>query len=113
MPNKPQFLAQNASDCMYLSDHPESKVGTYVECARFNHEFFLSRGFQMLNGRPFDGGNSGVRYKNGVPVGPVSENDSGFEVFSGVTLHTEGVDTFVAEFTHCDGDGPVARIRAL
>jgi len=67
---------------------------TYKECVDIVHNFFLSYGFEIKDGKAFDEGNH------------IGDND-GFEVFTDVVLYRGKV----ANFTHCEGDGPIAEIR--
>jgi len=67
---------------------------TYREAVMAVHKFFLSYGFKMKDGKPYDDGN-----EDGA--------DGGFTCFDDVKLH----DGKVAQFTHCGGEGPVAFIR--
>lgn len=53
------------------------------------HNFFLSYGFELREGKPFDSGND-------------DKSDGGYKVFSNVTI----VNGKVASFVHCDGEGP-------
>jgi len=113
MPNKPQFLAQNGHDYSALLDHPNSMVGSYEDCARYNHEFFLMYDFILVNDQPFDPGNAKVDLES-TPLSEIPKTDEGFKVFDDFVLYTaESGETLVAAFIHFEGTGPVARIRAL
>lgn len=68
--------------------------GTYDQCVDKVHEFFLSYGFEIREGRPFDEGNDDGKA-------------GGFVVFTQVATSNGKV----AGFVHSDGDGPVAYIR--
>jgi hypothetical protein len=57
------------------------------------HEFFLSYGFEIRDGKPFDSGND-------------DGEQGGFECFE-YEMYGDKVQSFV----HCDGDGPVADIQ--
>lgn len=75
------------------SDSDPSAHKTYEGAVDAINEHFLSYDFEIKDGRPFDGGND-----DGV--------DGGFEVFTGVIIR----DGKVAQFTHCDGEGPIGFI---
>jgi len=66
---------------------------SYEECVDLVHEHFLSYGFKMEKGKPFDPG-----HDDGA--------DGGFESFDEVIVHGDKI----AEFSHCDGDGPIGKI---
>jgi len=67
---------------------------SYDEVVDVVHKFFLDHDFEIRDGKPYDSGND-----DGTPK-------SGFKVFDNVKMHKGKV----AEFMHCDGDGPVADI---
>jgi len=76
------------------ADSSYSVKKTYQEAVDEVHDHFLSYDFEMKDGKPFDSGND-------------DGEDGGFRCFSGVVIF-EGK---VAEFTHCDGEGPEGEIR--
>ncbi len=76
------------------SDGDLTYRNSYDECVELNHEFFLDYDFEIKDGKPFDSGND-------------DDKNGGFECFSNIVIHNGKI----AEFTHCDGDGPVAEIR--
>jgi hypothetical protein len=73
---------------------------TIEEALEVSHRFFLSYDFQVINGKPWDGGNSRVR-ENPAP------DDEGFDAFDNVQMLGDKVLTFM----HCGGDGPVCEIK--
>jgi len=85
------------ADCRHDSGaatHPSYRE-TYDECVDIVHKFFLGYGFEIRDGRPYDSGNA------------FNDNDPrGYEVFCDVKIHNGKI----AEFMHCDGEGPVAYI---
>ena len=60
------------------------------------HDYFISYGFEVRDGKPYDSGNA---YFDG--------DEEGFSCFNNVEMHNGKV----SQFTHCDGDGPVAYIQ--
>lgn len=79
--------------------HESSADGTYQyretkqECIDLVHEFFLSYGFEMKDGNPYD-----PEHEDG--------DNGGFSCFDNIEI----VDGKMAAFMHCDGDGPVTEI---
>ena len=71
---------------------------TYEEAVNEVHDFFLSYGFEVRDGRPFDSG-----HENDSP----GHEEDGFKCFDNIDMHGDKV----AGFMHCDGDGPVADIH--
>ena len=69
---------------------------TYDECVEIVHNHFLSYDCELKDGKPFDKGNEDK-----------DDKDAGFKCFSNVKMHNGKV----AQYTHCDGDGPVAYIQ--
>lgn len=69
---------------------------SYADAVDIVYNFFLSYDFEIKNGKPWDGGNAN-------PLKP----NAGFEVFTDVKMF--GMK--VVQFTHCGGDGPVAKIK--
>lgn len=92
---KKKIMKIYLAHCLHSSDSDSepSAHKTYGGAIDAIHEHFLSYGFEIKDGRPFDSGNDDGR-------------EGGFEVFSGVLI----VDNKVAQFTHCDGEGPIGFI---
>lgn len=65
---------------------------TYDAAVDVVHKHFLSYDFELKDGKPYDPGHAPGQHA--------------FDCFSDVIIH-EGK---VAQFTHCDGDGPVGEI---
>ena len=84
----------------YTSDPTYSVKDTYDEAVEVAHKFFLSYGFEVRDGKPFDGGNDGG----------ARGDTGGFDCFGepGQYKMHKGK---VAPFMHCDGEGPVCRIE--
>jgi len=79
-----------------LSDiGPEMEVtDSYDTAVEIVNHFFLSYGFQLKNGKPYDPGNE-------------DGGSGGFDCFDSVKIHNGKV----AEFIHYEGEGPYAVIR--
>jgi hypothetical protein len=67
---------------------------TYDECVNIVHEHFLSYDCEIKDGRAYDPDNDDGK-------------DGGFKCLSNVKMHNGKV----AQYTHADGDGPVAFIE--
>jgi len=73
--------------------NPTLKVkDTYEECVDVVHKHFLSYDFIIKEGKPYDPGHA--------------PGQRAFTCFSDIIMHNNKV----AQFTHCDGDGPVGEI---
>lgn len=68
---------------------------TYDEAVDEIHKFFESYDFEVRNNKPYDAGNASF-----------DNDEEGYDVFDWIKMHNGKV----AQFTHCDGDGPVAYI---
>ncbi len=68
---------------------------SYDEAVDLVHNFFIGRGFELRNGRPYDDGNANYE-----------DDEDGFDCFDEVELHNGQV----AGFTHYGGSGPAATI---
>lgn len=68
---------------------------TYEECVDLMHEHFLSYDFEVIDGRPYDDGNSSDE-----------DPEEGYDCFDNIVMHGDKV----AGFSHCDGDGPEGEI---
>jgi hypothetical protein len=69
---------------------------TYDECVEIVHEHFLGYGFIVKDGQPYDPGHENPK-----------KPDDAIKCFSNVIMHNNKV----AQFIHCDGDGPVGEIK--
>ena len=67
---------------------------TYDEAVDVVHKHFIDYDCELKDGKPYSAGNDDGK-------------DGGFACFSDVIMHNGKV----AQFTHCDGDGPVGEIR--
>ena len=88
------------------SAEKDFKAGTMEECVKYVHEFFKSYDFEVINGQPWDGGNSSIT----AAQADSQPNDDGFTCFSNVTMEVINGEDLIAGFSHCDGDGPCASI---
>lgn len=68
---------------------------TYEKAVDDVHECFLSYDFEVRDGKPYDPGHEDKKDLNAA-----------FECFSEVIMHNGKV----AQFTHCDGEGPSGEI---
>lgn len=78
----------------YGSDPTYHVVHSKEEAVVFSHRFFLSYGFELRDGKPFD-----VDNDDGL--------DGGFKVFENVKMFKGKV----LEFVHFGGDGPICEVR--
>lgn len=85
------------------SGEKEYRAGVYEDCVSYVHMFFLGYRFQVINGKPWDPGNSSITASQAAS----QPNDQGFNCFSNVSMEND----MVSGFMHCDGDGPCAEIK--
>ena len=76
------------------SAEPTLKAGTYSECVDAVHDYFLSYGFEIIDGVPYDKGND-------------LQNGEGYACFDDVIMYGKYK---ISAFSHCNGDGPVCSI---
>ena len=79
------------------ADKSYEKSKTYDEAVDKLHDFFLSYDFIVKDGKPYDEGHGEY------------PDPEGFKCFTSVIMHNGKV----AQFTHCDGDGPVGEIEEV
>ncbi len=90
------FLAYTLHDSS--SDCPPSKYKSYDLAVDAINEFFNSYNFELKNSLPYDDGNSSYE-----------DDPDGYKVFSEVKMHNGKI----SQFTHSDGDGPLAWIEKV
>lgn len=85
------YVLMTGHDMGYKRPERVSPDKTKLDAAA--HAFFLSYGFELKNGKPYDSGN-----EDGAT--------GGFDVFNDVEMEGEQV----VQFVHCGGEGPVCEI---
>lgn len=93
------FIVIMARDSTSEPNHRTAK--SFKKAVEIAHKFFLHYDFIVHNGKPWDGGNSESK------TGYTNPEDEGYKCFSSVVMN----DGMVAEFVHCNGDGPVCKIQ--
>jgi len=68
----------------------------YEEAVQVVHEHFLSYGFEVRDGKPYD------------PDRPYNPNYEGSAPFDNVVMYE---NRMVASFMHAEGDGPVGEVK--
>ncbi len=103
------FIARHGHEWSSLAGSPTRSMSahtTYEAAVRRVNQHFQSRGFYLINGRPWDPGCSNL----GPEEAAIVPDDTGFSSFDDAGVVDINGELFVSHFTHAEGEGPVGDV---